>query len=63
MIIIGEHSDFTLKQKVVMLNGTRITGYGLKESIKLTEDDQRQLFEWFKENKPEFVKNLISGER
>jgi hypothetical protein len=59
MINIGEHKDYTLKQKVVMLQGTRITGYGLKESIKLTEDDQRQLFEWFKQNKPEFLKSAI----
>jgi hypothetical protein len=63
MINIGEHKDYTLKQNVVMLQGTRITGYGLKESIKLTEDDQRKLFEWFIENKPEFVKSLVSGEK
>jgi hypothetical protein len=62
MLNIGEHSDYTLGQKVVMIGGDRITGLGLHENIKLTEEDQRQLFEWFKKNKPDFVRSLISGE-
>jgi len=59
MINIREQLDLTLKQNVVMLSGTRITGYGLHESIKLTNEDQYQLFEWFKKNKPDFLKQMV----
>lgn len=60
---IRAQDDYTLQQPVVMLSGERITGYGLKENIKLTEDNQIQLLEWLKENKPEFLFKIVCTDK